>query len=37
MVRERPNIAAYLKSPWRLEFNEDGLFRHYPELDVAGE
>lgn len=28
-----PNIAAYLDSPRRLAFNEDGIFRHYPELD----
>lgn len=26
-------IAAYLASDRRLAFNEDGLFRHYPELD----
>lgn len=32
-VVERPRIAAYLASPRRLAFNEDGLFRHYPELD----
>lgn len=32
-VAERPNIAAYLVSDRRLAFNEDGLFRHYPELD----
>jgi len=32
-VAERPNIAAYLKSPCRLAFNEDGIFRHYPDLD----
>ena len=32
-VAERPNIAVYLKSPRRLAFNEDGIFRHYPELD----
>jgi glutathione S-transferase len=32
-VAERPNIAPYLKSPRRLAFNEDGIFRHYPELD----
>jgi glutathione S-transferase len=35
MVDRRPNIAAYLKSERRLAFNEDGIFRHYPELDVA--
>jgi len=33
MVAERPNIAAYLRSERRLQFNEDGIFRHYPELD----
>lgn len=32
-VAERPNIAAYLQSPRRLAFNEEGIFRHYPELD----
>ncbi len=34
-VSERPRIAAYLASPRRLAFNEDGIFRHYPELDAA--
>jgi len=33
-VRERPQIAAYLASPRRIAFNEDGIFRHYPELDA---
>lgn len=32
-VAELPGIAAYLKSPRRIAFNEDGIFRHYPELD----
>jgi len=32
---ERPRIAAYLASSRRLPFNEDGLFRHYPELDFG--
>lgn len=32
-VAMRPNIAAYLSSARRLPFNEDGIFRHYPELD----
>jgi len=32
-VAKRPNIAAYLASPRRLPFSEDGIFRHYPELD----
>jgi glutathione S-transferase len=33
-VAERPRIAAYLASDRRLPFNEDDIFRHYPELDV---
>ena len=33
-VRERPRIAAYLASPRRIAFNEEGIFRHYPELDA---
>ncbi|MCB1448258.1 MAG: glutathione S-transferase [Rhizobiaceae bacterium] len=33
-VKARPNIAAYLASPRRLAFNENGIFRHYPELDI---
>ena len=32
-IAARPRIAAYLKSERRLAFNEDGIFRHYPELD----
>jgi glutathione S-transferase len=32
-VKARPRIAAYLASPRRVPFNEDGIFRHYPELD----
>ena len=32
-VKAQPRIAAYLASPRRLPFNEDGIFRHYPELD----
>jgi len=32
-VAARPRIAAYLASPRRVAFNEDGIFRHYPELD----
>lgn len=35
-VRERPNIAAYLASPRRIAFNEEGIFRRYPELDEPG-
>ncbi|HWG29519.1 MAG TPA: glutathione S-transferase [Steroidobacteraceae bacterium] len=33
-VAERPHIAAYLASSRRVAFNEDGIFRHYPELDT---
>lgn len=33
-VSKQLRIAAYLSSPRRIPFNEDGLFRHYPELDV---
>jgi len=32
-VPQRPNIAAYLKSPRRLPFDDQDLFRHYPDLD----
>jgi glutathione S-transferase len=32
-VAKRPRIAAYLQSSRRIPFNEDGIFRHYPELD----
>jgi glutathione S-transferase len=28
-----PRIAAYLTSERRIAFNEEGIFRHYPELD----
>jgi len=34
VVRARPNIAAYLASKRRIPFNESGVFRHYPELDL---
>jgi Glutathione S-transferase len=33
-VKERPNIRSYLASSRRLPFNESGIFRHYPELDL---
>jgi glutathione S-transferase len=32
-VAERPRIKAYLASERRQAFNEDDIFRHYPELD----
>lgn len=33
-LAERPRIAAYLASTRRIPFNNDGIFRRYPELDV---
>jgi len=30
-----PALAAYFASPRRLPFNQEGVFRHYPELDDA--
>ena len=33
-VEALPGIAAYLASDRRIAFNEDGIFRHYPELDA---
>jgi len=32
-VAALPRIAAYLESKRRIPFNEQGIFRHYPELD----
>jgi glutathione S-transferase len=32
-VSARPRLAVYLSSPRRLPFNQQGIFRHYPELD----
>jgi glutathione S-transferase len=34
-VEERPKIAAYLASPRRIPFNQEGIFRRYAELDVG--
>jgi len=34
-ITARPNLAAYVASPRRLPFNEQGIFRHYRELDAA--
>ncbi|MBC7729738.1 MAG: glutathione S-transferase [Microbacteriaceae bacterium] len=34
-VAKMPKVAAYLRSERRLAFNEQGLFRHYPELDLV--
>jgi glutathione S-transferase len=32
-VAVRPRVAAYLASRRRIPFNQQGIFRHYPELD----
>ncbi len=32
-VAARPRFADYLASERRLPFNQEGIFRHYPELD----
>jgi len=32
-VAQRPRLLHYLTSPRRLPFNDQGIFRHYPELD----
>jgi glutathione S-transferase len=32
-VSARPRLAAYLRSDRRIPFNQEGIFRHYPELD----
>ena len=34
-VAALPKIESYLKSPRRIAFNEDGIFRYYKELDRA--
>ncbi|HUM11590.1 MAG TPA: glutathione S-transferase family protein [Myxococcaceae bacterium] len=36
-VRKRPRIAAYLASPRRIPFNNEDVFRHYPELEARAE
>ena len=33
-VANRPSVAAYLDSPRRIPFNENGVFRCYPELEA---
>jgi glutathione S-transferase len=33
-VAAQPRIAAYLVSPRRMQFNNGGIFRHYPALDA---
>ena len=34
-VAALPRVAAYLRSERRMAFNEQGIFRRYPELDFA--
>lgn len=34
-IAERPRIASYLASQRRTPFNNQGIFRHYPELDAS--
>jgi glutathione S-transferase len=33
VVAALPNLHAYLTSPRRIPFNQQGIFRHYSELD----
>lgn len=33
-IRQRPRLSAYLASERRVPFNEHGIFRRYPELDL---
>ena len=35
-IAQQPNIKSYLASERRIAFNEDGIFRHYKELDARG-
>ena len=32
-IAERPRLSADLAFPRRIPFNQEGIFRHYPELD----
>jgi glutathione S-transferase len=34
-VAALPRVAAYLRSERRLPFNQQGIFRQYPELDIV--
>ena len=34
-VAALPKVAAYLRSERRIAFNEQGIFRRYPELDLS--
>lgn len=33
-IASRPRVRSYRGSDRRIAFNEDGIFRHYPELDA---
>jgi glutathione S-transferase len=33
-IAARPRLARYLASKRRIPFNQQGIFRHYPELDA---
>ena len=33
-VAKRPRLAKYCFRPRRIPFNQQGIFRHYPELDA---
>ena len=33
-VAARPRLALYLRSKRRIPFNQQGIFRCYPELDA---
>jgi glutathione S-transferase len=33
-VAQQGRVSAYLRSERRIPFNEEGIFRHYPELDA---
>ncbi len=33
-VTQRGSVASYLESPRRIPFNQDGIFRCYPELEA---
>jgi glutathione S-transferase len=32
-IQHHPRLADYFSSARRVPFNEQGIFRHYPELD----
>ena len=34
LVADLPGVRAYLASERRIAFNDQGIFRHYPELDA---